>query len=148
MREEERFQKLEEEVSFKFSKSSKAKGSSLEARRVKVTLKWKVLDSKLFDEDEKKKIINYFQTHAADKIDKGGEVIIYSKRTRSQELNRQYTLEKLKRLIKEALKPLKTRQPIQVSPKWHEARIKEKKIVSEKKRLRKKISQEDLEREL
>jgi len=148
MREEERFQKLEEEVSFKFSKSSKAKGSSLEARRVKVTLKWKVLDSKLFDEDEKKKIINYFQTHAADKIDKEGEIIIYSKRTRSQELNRQYTLEKLKRLIKEALKPLKTRQPIQVSPKWHEARIKEKKIVSEKKRLRKKISQEDLEREL
>ncbi len=148
MREEERFQKLEEEVSFKFSKSSKAKGSSLEARRVKVTLKWKVLDSKLFDEDEKKKIINYFQTHAADKIDKEGEIIIYSERTGSQKLNRQYAFEKLKRLIKEALKPLKTRQPIQVSPKWHEARIKEKKIVSEKKRLRKKINQEDLEREL
>jgi len=148
MKEQERFQKLEKEVSFKFSKSSKAKGSSLEARQVKVTLKWKVLDSKLFDEDEKKKIINYFQTHAADKIDKEGEIIIYSKRTGSQELNRQYALEKLKRLIKEALKPSKTRQPIQVSPEWHEARIKEKKIISEKKRLRKKISQEDLEREL
>lgn len=148
MKEKERFQKLEKEVSFKFSKSSKAKGSSLEARQIKVTLKWKVLDSKLFDEDEKKKIINYFQTHASDKIDKEGEIIIYSKRTGSQKLNRQYAFEKLKRLIKEALKPSKPRQPIQVSPKWHEARIKEKKIVSEKKRLRKKIKEEDLEKEL
>ena len=137
--------KLEDELSFKYSKSSKPGGMKGDATCTKVTLKWNVLDSKIFDENEKRKIINYFKKYAKDKIDKEGEIIIYSEKERYQKLNKEDAINKLKELLNKALKPTKKRQPIQVSPKWHNARIKEKKIISEKKKLRRKITIEDLE---
>jgi len=141
----EKYPKLEEEVSFSCSKSSKPGGMRALASQTRVILKWNVWNSKIFDEDQKKKIVAYFEKYASDKINKKGEIIIYSEKERSQELNKKDALEKLITLISKALKPVKKRQAIQVSPRWHETRIKEKKILSEKKQLRRKITPEEIE---
>jgi len=140
----EKYPKLEEEVSFSCSKSSKPGGMRALASHTRVILKWNVLDSKIFDEKKKRKIINYFKKYAKDKIDKEGEITIYSEKERFQKFNKEDAINKLKELLNMALKPTKKRQPIQVSPRWHESRLEEKKIISEKKKLRKKITFENL----
>ena len=134
-----RLKKLEEEFDFGFSKSSKAGGSRRDAKETRAVLKWDLFGSRFFDSRQKEKIFKYFQKYAGDKIGKKGEIIIYSEKERKQALNKKDAIEKLKSLINQALKPVKERKPTQIPPAWREERIREKKIVSEKKKLRKKV---------
>jgi ribosome-associated protein len=124
----------EEEIEFQFSRSSGKGGQNVNKVETKVEIRFNINNSKAFSEEEKEKI----KKSLANRINKGGDLIIRSKEERSQLENRRMALEKLKEMIKEALKPEEERISTKPSKAIKERRLKEKKLISEKKKLRQK----------
>ena len=126
----------EDEIEFQFSRSSGKGGQNVNKVETKVEIHWNINNSKAFSEEEKEKI----KEALASRISQEGDLIIRSEEERSQLKNRKIVLEKLNEIIKEALKPEEERIPTKPSKAIKEKRLKEKKLISEKKKLRQKIS--------
>ena len=124
----------EEEIEFQFSRSSGKGGQNVNKVETKVEIHWNIDNSKAFSEEEKEKI----KEALASRINQAGDLIIRSEEERSQLENRRLALEKLKEMIQGALKPEEERIPTKVPKASKAERLKEKKLISEKKKLRQK----------
>ena len=124
----------EDEIEFQFSRSSGKGGQNVNKVETKVEIHWNINNSKAFSEEEKEKI----KEALTSRISQEGDLIIRSEEERSQLKNRKIVLEKLNEIIKEVLKPEEERIPTKLSKAIKEKRLKEKKLISAKKKLRQK----------
>lgn len=129
--------KLEKEVKIKAVRSSGKGGQNVNKVSSKIELIFDVKNSILLTEEQKQIILKKNIT------DKNGYIRITSQTSRSQYLNKEDALEKLVRLIKNSVK--KPRKRIKTKPTKisKEDRLKQKKIISEKKKLRQLNSDEN-----
>ena len=125
---------VDDEFEITFSRASGPGGQNVNRRATKATLFWNVWESRALSQEEKQKIVKAYPN----RIDKEGNFIIWSQSERSQFQNRRDVIEKLERLVSQALKPEKVRRPTKIPGRAKEKRLKEKKMRSEKKRLRQK----------
>jgi ribosome-associated protein len=95
----------------------------------KVTLHWPVHGSPSLPEDVRDRFLRRFRR----RVNKQGEVVIYSQRYRDQQRNYDDCLEKLQAMLREVATPPKVRKPTRPSRGSKERRLREKKSRSETK---------------
>lgn len=125
---------LDKEIIFKTSRSGGKGGQYVNKVSTKVILIFNVLNSNAIDEKEKEIIIDKL----GKRLTNEGNLIITSESERSQYLNKKKAIEKLHSILSNALKQNKERIKTSPSEEAKEKRIKEKKIISEKKKFRRK----------
>ena len=122
------------EITFTTSRSSGPGGQNVNKVDSKVTLRFDVVNSALLNETQRKRILNGLST----RITARGVLILSSQAVRSQLDNKKKVLERLDELLKKALVVQKKRKKTRPSKRAVEKRLKQKKITSEKKDLRRK----------
>ncbi len=122
----------EKEISESFSRSSGKGGQNVNKVSTKVELRWNVDASSAFSEEDKEKI----KQALGNRMSKNGDLIITAEEERSQLQNRQRAMEKLNKLVEEALKTEKERVPTKPTRSSKERRLEEKRRRGETKRFR------------
>ena len=128
-------EQLEKELSFQTARSSGSGGQHVNKVATKVTLAFDIQDSEGLSETEKERL---FEKLAA-QINKDGILKISCESTRSQLNNKILVVEKFYSLLEEALIIRKKRKPTKISKAQKEERLKQKKRISDKKAMRKKV---------
>ena len=123
----------EKEIEIKFIRSSGPGGQNVNRRATKVQLRWNLNQSQVLNEEQKENIRKRLS------ITKEEDLILESEETRYQARNKEIVIQRLNKLINQALKKRKKRIPTRPSRAARERRLKEKKRTSEKKKLRQKI---------
>jgi len=131
--EEKQNRNFSSEAKFSASKSSGPGGQNVNKVNTKVELRFCVSTSKLLSEEEKQIILEKL----SHKINLEQELIVVSQSERSQLGNKEVATEKLNLLIENALKKEKKRIATKVPNSIKQKRLKNKKILSEKKGYRK-----------
>jgi ribosome-associated protein len=130
--EELKGRKLEEEFVFSASRSSGPGGQNVNKVSTRVELRFSVINTLIFSEDEKALILKKLRN----KINKEGELLLVSQVGRSQSENKNLVVEKFYDIVARALTiPLK-RIPTKPSYSSRLKRLDEKKIRSDVKRQR------------
>jgi ribosome-associated protein len=124
----------EDEIEYQFSRSSGKGGQNVNKVETKVEIRFNIDRSKAFSNEEKEKI----KKSLANRINKEGDLMVVSEEKRNQLENRRIALGRLDEMIKEVLKPEEERISTKPSKSVRERRLKEKKIISKKKKLRQK----------
>jgi len=124
---------LQKEVFYKTSRSGGKGGQNVNKVSSKVELLFSVNESLLFNEDEKLLLNDKLQA----RFNKDGLIQVICDEERSQYLNKQKALDRLIVLFTKALIVPKKRKPIRVSKAAKQARLQNKRIMSEKKESRK-----------
>ncbi len=119
----------ENNVRFKAARSSGPGGQRANRRSTKVQL-WVKISDLPFTLLEKKRLRKKLEKH----INRLDELWVENEEERSQELNREKALRRINELIEEALKVPKERIPTLPRRSAKDARIRTKKIKSEKKK--------------
>ncbi|MCK5846662.1 MAG: aminoacyl-tRNA hydrolase [Bacteroidales bacterium] len=120
---------LNSEFVFSFSRSSGPGGQNVNKVNTKVELRFNINNSTILSEYEKSIIISKLTKQISNDI----ELIVISQATRSQLSNKENAILKFYEIINTALKPQKKRKPTTVSKTAKEKRLKNKKVISEKK---------------
>ncbi len=120
---------LQKEVTFKTSRSSGAGGQNVNKVETKVTLLWNIHDSQLFSPEQKAHIGN----RLSHRIQSDGHIQLSSSKSRSQLANKEDVLDKLNKLLTEALLPTKKRIPTKIPRSKILERLDRKKRQSAKK---------------
>lgn len=123
---------LAKEVKFTMSTSSGNGGQNVNRVATKATLHFLIVESALFDEQQKQLITEKL----GNRISKEGFLVVVCQDTRSAEKNKKAALEKLLNLIKVALTPKKIRKKLRVSKSAKEKRLSDKRRNAEKKEMR------------
>ncbi|XP_076645390.1 large ribosomal subunit protein mL62 [Halictus rubicundus] len=105
-----------EQLQITYSRSSGAGGQHVNTTNSKVDIRFQVQSAKWLSEEIKEKLIEKYTT----KLSKDGHLIIKSELTRSQQLNLADALEKLRTMIREAIKV-----PAEASPETAEMKRKQ-----------------------
>ena len=122
----------EDELIFKFSRSSGPGGQNVNKLNTRVTLFFDVANASAFSDEQKKRILKRLAT----RTDKNGVIRVVSQKYRTQKANRGVAVERLVELLREALKKKPVRKKTKV-PKWSkQRRLEEKKRRSTLKRQR------------
>jgi ribosome-associated protein len=124
------------EFQFQASRSSGAGGQNVNKVSTKVELRFNVLNSSLLDDVQKAMI----QDKLKNQINTEGELIIVSQEERTQLRNKNTVIKKFRELLKKALFIPKKRLKVQPTAAMIAERLKNKKIASEKKASRGKVS--------
>jgi ribosome-associated protein len=124
---------LHKEVSYKTSRSGGKGGQNVNKVSSKVELLFSVLNSTLFDDDEKLLLNEKLQS----RFNKYGLIQIICDEDRSQYINKQKAIDRLVNLLTIALHRPKVRKAIKVSKASKAARLENKRINSAKKENRK-----------
>ncbi|OQX72299.1 MAG: hypothetical protein B6D61_14175 [Bacteroidetes bacterium 4484_249] len=124
---------FDREIVFSASRSSGPGGQHVNKTSTKVELRFNILNSVLFTDEEKIILLNKLKN----KINSEGELIIISQESRSQSKNKETALAKFHELIERALTPQKKRIPVKLPKAINEKRLETKRIQSKKKGLRK-----------
>jgi ribosome-associated protein len=124
---------LQKEVSYKTSRSGGKGGQNVNKVSSKVELLFSVTSSSLFTEDEKELLNHKLQS----RFNKDGLIQVICDIERSQYLNKEKAIERLIVLLTKALHQPKKRKPTKVSKAAKAARLNDKKILSDKKKDRK-----------
>ena len=127
------------EISFTFSRSSGPGGQNVNKVNTKATLRWQVSKTAALPPDVKER----FEKKYRRRITTDGELVLHSQRFRDQGRNVADSLEKLRNLVLEvaaAPVPRKRRRPSRTAK---EKRLKEKRLLSEKKNRRRPINRDD-----
>ncbi|MCX7832884.1 MAG: alternative ribosome rescue aminoacyl-tRNA hydrolase ArfB [Ignavibacteria bacterium] len=125
---------IENEMVIKTARSSGKGGQYVNKVSTKVILIFNIRESRAFDTKQKEILLNNLNN----KLTKDGSLIVSSESERSQYLNKKKSIEKLYNILENALKEKTPRIQTNVPEEAKEKRIKEKKIISEKKKLRRK----------
>lgn len=127
-------EKIKPELTFETSRSSGKGGQHVNKTETRVTLVWNFIQSKWVTQDEKELIIVNCKSYVS------GEVLRISvEEFRSQVKNKKKSIYKLKKQLEAAFKKEKVRKKSSVPYSVKRKRMKDKKIVAEKKNSRKKI---------
>jgi ribosome-associated protein len=130
--------KIESEIIFKAVRSSGKGGQNVNKVSTKAEIYFNIPESEIFSDSEKQKLLKYLKS----KLDKNGILKITSQSERTQLLNKNKAILKLKNVIREALKVRKKRIHTSPTEASSEKRLKIKKIISERKSLRGKVNQD------
>lgn len=125
----QQFEVPKEELFFEFFRSSKPGGQNVNKVSSGIRLRWNVRKSGILTEEQKEKIIKRYPK----KITNKGDLIIECEESRSQLKNKKIALERFNKILENSLKEEKRRKKIKPSKDAIEARLKEKKEISEKK---------------
>ncbi len=123
---------------FSASRSSGPGGQNVNKVSTKMELRFHVENSSLLTEEEKHILFEKL----ANQINNEGFLVLTCQTTRSQITNKELVIEKFYTLIAKALTPRKKRLPTKPGKASKERKLKEKKIVAEKKQRRKKPDEE------
>ncbi|MFP4025443.1 MAG: alternative ribosome rescue aminoacyl-tRNA hydrolase ArfB [Thiohalospira sp.] len=121
------------ELTFKAVRSSGSGGQNVNKVSTKVELRFDIENSEFLTEEEKKRIARKLKN----RISNEGILIITSDTERTQLRNKNNAIEIFFELLEQALKKPKKRKKTKPTQASKEKRLKEKKIQSEKKQLRK-----------
>jgi len=124
---------LMREISFKTSRSGGKGGQNVNKVSSKVELNLNIIKSELFNDEQKRILLEKL----ANKINAKGVLQIITEKERSQLLNKQQSLSKLKKLIENALYKPPIRKPTKPKPGSIENRLRSKRLRSLKKISRK-----------
>ncbi|OYT16487.1 MAG: aminoacyl-tRNA hydrolase [Bacteroidetes bacterium 4572_77] len=124
---------LDTELNFSYSRSGGPGGQHVNKVNTKVELRFNIATSTLLSIIQKEILLEKLEKE----IVQNGDIIIIAQETRSQLKNKKKAVEKFYKLLNLALKPKKKRKATKVSVASKEKRLKEKKIISEKKANRK-----------
>lgn len=120
------------EFSFVFSRSPGPGGQNVNKVNSRATLRWRIVDSPNVPEDVRERFVSTFRR----RITQDGTVVLHSHRFRDQNKNVADCLEKLHSMLKVALSEPKKRRSTRPSQSSRESRMREKRIQSERKVLR------------
>lgn len=112
----------EDELVFKFSRSSGPGGQNVNKVNTRVTVLFDVARAKSFSDVQKKRILKRLATRA----DKDGVIRVVSQRYRTQKANRRAVVERLEDLLREALKKKVVRKKTKVPEAVKRRRLEEK----------------------
>ncbi len=126
----------EDELVFKFSRSSGPGGQNVNKLNTRATLFFDVAGCESFSEVQKKKIL----TRLATRADKNGVIRVVSQRYRTQKANRRAVVGRLEELLREALKTKAVRKKTKVPEAVKRRRLEEKRRRSLLKRQRAKLN--------
>jgi len=112
----------EDELVFKFSRSSGPGGQNVNKVNTRVTLFFDVARCESFSDVQKKRILKRLSTRA----DKDGVIRVVSQRYRTQKANRGAAVRRLGELLREALRKRRVRKKTEV-PAWAKQRRLEEK---------------------
>ncbi len=124
---------LEKEIEFSTSRSSGKGGQHVNTTETRVEIKFNIPSSQILSDEQKQILLFKLESRLSDK----GTLRMYSQKERSQSANREDVLRRFFALITKALKPKKKRIPVKPGKAAKESRLKEKKVVSQRKELRK-----------
>jgi ribosome-associated protein len=122
----------EEEIRFTFSTSSGPGGQHANKAATRVTLEWNVDRSRSLGPRQRARI----RAALAHRIDSSGTLRLSSDRYRSQTRNRDDVIERLRRVVSEALRPVKRRVATKPTRAATERRLEAKRRRGELKRQR------------
>lgn len=128
-------QELIRELNFKAVRSGGAGGQHVNKVSSKVVLFWPLAESTVFTEDEKSRLARKLSNY----ISKDGLLILSAEDTRSQVKNKELVIQKLVALLKTALVQQKIRKETKVPKSVIRKNQENKKKLSLKKELRKRI---------
>ena len=112
----------EDELVFKTSRSSGPGGQNVNKVNTRVTLLFDLANSKSFSDEQKQRMLK----RLAKRVDKAGTLRVVSQKYRTQRANRNAAIERLGRLLTEALRTRPVRRKTNV-PQWAQRRRLEEK---------------------
>jgi ribosome-associated protein len=113
----------EEKLVFKFSRSGGPGGQNVNKVNTRVTVFFDVAGTRSFSDEQKKRILKRLSTRA----DKNGVIRVVCQRYRTQKANRQGAVERLRELLREALRKRRVRKKTAVPAYARRKRLAEKK---------------------
>ena len=113
----------ESELTYRTSRAGGPGGQNVNKLNTRVTLLFDVADSPSLSQEQKRRILSRLST----RISKQGVLRVVSQKHRSQEANRQATVERFQRLLQDALRPRPVRRKTKVPRSAKERRLREKK---------------------
>jgi ribosome-associated protein len=113
----------EDELVFKFSRSGGPGGQNVNKVNTRVTVLFDVANATSLSDEQKQQILKRLATRA----DKNGVIRVASQRYRTQKANRRAVVERLKELLREALKKKAVRKKTRVPEAVKRRRLEEKK---------------------
>jgi ribosome-associated protein len=121
-----------DEITLSYSRSAGPGGQNVNKVNSKVTLHWDVVHSQSLPEDIKQR---FLQRHHG-RINKLGQLVLSSQRSRHRRRNVEDCFSKLRTLVLEVLVPPKTRRPTRPTRGAKERRLRQKREASSKKQQR------------
>lgn len=121
------------ELTFRATRSGGPGGQHVNTSSTRVELTWDVARTQALTEEQRDLVMRRLKT----RIDGAGTLRLASSRTRSQARNREDVTDRFRALLARALEPPKPRKRTKPPRAAKEERLREKKIRSETKKLRK-----------
>jgi ribosome-associated protein len=113
----------EDELIFKFSRGGGPGGQNVNKVNTRVTVLFDAANSRSFSDEQKKRILKGLASRA----DKDGMIRAVSQQYRTQKANREAAVERLKELLRKALKKKKVRKKTRVPEAAKRERLEKKK---------------------
>jgi ribosome-associated protein len=127
------------ELQFAFARSGGPGGQHVNRAETKVELRWDVAGSPSLSEAQRATLVSTLATSLTDE----GVLLLTSDESRSQHRNRELVVERLQALVRDALRPRRTRRPTKPSAGARATRLQRKKQHGEKKARRARIDPGD-----
>lgn len=108
----------DDELSWKFTRSSGPGGQHVNTSDTRVELRWSLDDTSLLDEAEKQRARERLRSRLRD-----GTIMVVSSQYRSQHRNREAARTRLTALVEAAIAPTKRRRPTRVSKAADQRRL-------------------------